>query len=53
MGSFIDCNDKTSWNKAHVMEIKEVEVTPTRKVKMAYVAFRIYSETGSKLDDKG
>ena len=53
MGTFIDCNDKTSWNKAHVMEIKEIEVTPTRKVKMAYVAFRIYQENGTKTDDTG
>jgi hypothetical protein len=53
VGTFIDCNDKTSWNKAHVMEIKEVEVTPTRIVKMAHIAFRIYQENGTKTDEKG
>ena len=35
------------------MEIKDVEVTPTRIVKMAHIAFRIYQENGTKTDEKG
>jgi len=53
VGSFIDCNDKTSWNKAHIMELKDQEVAPGRTIKVGFIAYRIYQENGTKTDEKG
>lgn len=53
VGTLIDCNDKTTWNKAHIMELKEQEVAPGRVIKLGYIAYRVYQENGSKVDEKG
>lgn len=42
VGSLIDCNDKTSWNKAHIMELKDSEVAPDRTIKLGFIAYRVY-----------
>lgn len=51
--SVIDAHDKTVWTKSTILEVKEQQVTPERTVTMAYVAFRIYVENGSKTDERG
>jgi hypothetical protein len=53
VGTYIDCNDKTSWNKAHIMELKDQEVAPGRTIKVGFIAYRIYQENGTKSDEKG
>lgn len=49
----VDANDKSLWNKSTILDIKESQVTPNRIVKMAFIAYRVYVENGSKSDDKG
>ena len=42
--SVVDAYDKTVWNKSTILDIKDQEVEPGRVVKMAYIAYRVYSE---------
>lgn len=49
----VDAFDKSSWNKSTILDIQEQYVAPGRSVPMATVAFRTYSEYGSKNDEKG
>lgn len=53
VNSIIDAHDKSVWNKSTILDIKESQINPNRVVKMAYVGYRVYSENGSKQDEKG
>lgn len=49
----VDAHDKTVWNKSTILDIKDQQITPDRVVKMAYIAYRVYVENGSKSDERG
>lgn len=53
VGSLLDANDKTTWNKSTVLDIKEQAVAPGRTALMAYIGYRVYMENGPKSDEKG
>lgn len=53
VNSLIDGYDKTTWNKATILEIKEQHISETRSVKLALVGFRVYFEAGKKNDERG
>ena len=53
VGTLVDANDKTTWNKSTVLEIKEQLVAPGRTALMAYIGYRVYMENGPKSDEKG
>ena len=53
VGTLVDANDKTTWNKSTVLDIKEQVVAPGRTAKMAFIGYRVYMENGPKSDEKG
>jgi ubiquitin carboxyl-terminal hydrolase 34 len=53
IGDHVDANDKSVWNKSTILDIKENQLGPDRTIKMAYIGYRVYTETGNKSDEKG
>ncbi len=53
VGTLVDANDKTTWNKSTVLDVKEQLVAPGRTAKMAFIGYRVYMENGQKSDEKG
>ena len=50
----VDAHDKSSWNKSTILDMKEQQISPDRTaVPMAFIAYRIYMEKGSKSDERG
>ena len=53
IGQVVDAHDKSVWNKSTILDIKEQQISPTRVVKMAYIGYRVYTDNGTKSDEKG
>jgi ubiquitin carboxyl-terminal hydrolase 34 len=53
VNSLVDGFDKTIWNKSTILEIKDQEINEGRSVKLALIAFRIYTPDGKRTDEKG
>ena len=53
VGDLVDANDKATWNKSTILELKTEKISDTREVIMAKIGFRVYQENGTKNDKIG
>lgn len=49
----IDCLEQITWYKSTILLEREVRVADGRNIKEFLIAFRVYSDKGSKSDQKG
>lgn len=48
VGDVVDAYDRSIWNKSTILDMQDVFVNENRKYKSCYVAFRIYTEKGTR-----